>query len=88
MQIVRASCSPARVMRVLHPADPPSWRNQGTPHDLPKLGVAGSNLCPPLSEKGLVPGGYRGGALRDLVPQAELMHWLMQFFGPPPHLDS
>ena len=42
MQIARASCSPLRAMRVLHPADPPSWRNQDTSHDLPKLGVAGS----------------------------------------------
>ena len=41
MQIAHASCSPVRVMRVLHPADPPSWRNQGTSHDLPKLGGAG-----------------------------------------------
>ena len=51
MQIGCASCSPLRVMRVLHPADPPSWRSQGTSHDLPKLGVADSNLCPPLRKK-------------------------------------
>ena len=43
MQIGCASCSPVRVIRILHPADPPSYRNQGTPHDLPKVGVAGSN---------------------------------------------
>jgi len=43
MQIACASCSPVRVMRVLHPADPPGWRNQATSHDLSKLGVAGSN---------------------------------------------
>jgi hypothetical protein len=65
-------------MRVLHPADPPSWRNHDTSHDLPKLGIVGSIPGPPLSEKGLVSGGYRGEALRALVHQVELMHWLMQ----------
>jgi len=49
------------------------WLAQQVEHELPKLGVAGSNLCPPLRKKGLVPGGYRGEALRALVHQAELM---------------
>jgi hypothetical protein len=40
MQIARASCSSVRVMRILHPADPPRRRNQGTSHDLPKLAGA------------------------------------------------
>ena len=43
MQIACAQCSLLRVMRVLHPADPPSWRNQGSSHELSKLGVAGSS---------------------------------------------
>jgi len=80
MQIGCASCSPVRAMRILHPADPPSWRNHGTSHDLPKLGVAGSNLCPPLRKKprfrevaepGLLLSGALGGgdALGDAKRQ-------------------
>src|SRR4051794_27762794 len=75
MQIARASCSLVRVMRVLHPADPPSWRNYGTPHDLPKLGVAGSNL-------GLIrlcgAAHRRGKPIFMRVHRAEVMHWVMQ----------
>ena len=57
---------------------PSRWRDAWYELSRNKLAVAGSNLCPPLRKKGLVPGTCRGEALRALVHQVELMQWAMQ----------